>query len=54
LFEDIGGQEAVNAAVDLFYRKVLMDDTINHFLAALLSTVNIALARKLSTPFTLM
>jgi len=31
LFESIGGEAAVNAAVDLFYRKVLMDDTISHF-----------------------
>ena len=31
LFESIGGEGSVNAAVDLFYRKVLMDDTISHF-----------------------
>ncbi len=31
LFERLGGEEAVNAAVDLFYRKVLMDDRINQF-----------------------
>jgi len=31
LFQSIGGEGAVNAAVDLFYRKVLMDDTISHF-----------------------
>ncbi|PAJ73014.1 group 1 truncated hemoglobin [Pseudoalteromonas sp. NBT06-2] len=31
LFENIGGKDAVNAAVDLFYRKVLMDDTISHY-----------------------
>lgn len=31
LFEEIGGEAAVNAAVDLFYRKVLADDRINSF-----------------------
>lgn len=31
LFERIGGQGAVDAAVDIFYRKVLMDDRISHF-----------------------
>lgn len=31
LFERIGGEAAVNAAVDLFYRKVLADDRINAF-----------------------
>ena len=31
LFESIGGVGAVNAAVDLFYRKVLMDESISHF-----------------------
>ncbi|WP_026959607.1 group I truncated hemoglobin [Aliagarivorans taiwanensis] len=31
LFEQLGGQEAVDAAVDIFYRKVLMDDRISHF-----------------------
>ena len=31
LFEQIGGEAAVNAAVDLFYRKVLADDRIAHF-----------------------
>ena len=31
LFEKLGGEDAVNAAVDIFYRKVLADDTINHF-----------------------
>lgn len=31
LFEKIGGMNAVNAAVDIFYTKVLADDSISHF-----------------------
>jgi hemoglobin len=31
LFEQIGGEAAVNAAVDIFYRKVLSDDLISDF-----------------------
>ena len=31
LYERIGGEAAVNAAVDIFYRKVLADDRISHF-----------------------
>ncbi len=31
LFERLGGEAAVNAAVDIFYRKVLSDDRINTF-----------------------
>ncbi len=31
LFERIGGMPAVNAAVDIFYEKVLADDRINKF-----------------------
>lgn len=31
LYEQIGGEPAVNAAVDLFYRHVLSDDRIAHF-----------------------
>lgn len=31
LYEQLGGEAAVNAAVDLFYRKVLTDDRISHF-----------------------
>ena len=31
LFDKIGGDAAVDAAVDIFYRKVLADDTINKF-----------------------
>lgn len=33
LFERLGGKDAVNAAVDLFYEKVLADNRINHFFA---------------------
>src|SRR5215471_17762639 len=31
LFERLGGAPAVDAAVDIFYRKVLTDDRISHF-----------------------
>jgi len=31
LYEQIGGEAAVNAAVDIFYRKVLSDERINTF-----------------------
>lgn len=31
LFEKLGGAAAVDAAVDIFYRKVLSDDRISHF-----------------------
>ncbi len=31
LYEQLGGENAVNAAVDIFYRKVLTDDHISHF-----------------------
>lgn len=31
LYERIGGQAAVDAAVDIFYRKVLSDDRVNEF-----------------------
>lgn len=31
LFDKLGGEAAVNAAVDIFYRKVLTDDSISHF-----------------------
>ncbi|MEN9358483.1 MAG: hypothetical protein RL095_18 [Verrucomicrobiota bacterium] len=34
LYERIGGEAAVNAAVDLFYRKVLTDARISHFFAS--------------------
>jgi hemoglobin len=33
LYEQIGGDAAVNAAVDIFYRKVLKDNRINRFFA---------------------
>jgi hemoglobin len=31
VYDRIGGEAAVNAAVDIFYRKVLSDDRISHF-----------------------
>ena len=31
LYEKLGGAEAIDAAVDIFYRKVLADDRISHF-----------------------
>ncbi len=31
LYERVGGAAAVDAAVDIFYRKVLTDDRISHF-----------------------
>lgn len=31
LYQRLGGQEAVDAAVDIFYRNVLRDDRISHF-----------------------
>lgn len=31
LYERLGGQAAVNTAVDIFYRKVLSDDRVNYF-----------------------
>ena len=31
LYEKLGGEAAVNAAVDIFYRKVLADDRISRF-----------------------
>ncbi len=31
LYDQIGGKDAVNAAVDLFYDKILADDRIKHF-----------------------
>jgi hemoglobin len=31
LYDQIGGAAAVDAAVDIFYRKVLTDDRVSHF-----------------------
>lgn len=31
LYDRLGGEAAVNAAVDIFYRKVLADERISHF-----------------------
>jgi hemoglobin len=35
LYDQLGGQEAVNAAVDIFYTKVLADDRIKHFFTSI-------------------
>lgn len=34
LYEQLGGKPAVEAAVELFYQKVLVDDRIKHYFAA--------------------
>ncbi len=31
IYEQIGGEKAVGAAVDIFYKKVVTDDRISHF-----------------------
>lgn len=31
LYEQIGGEPAMDAAIELFYRKVLSDPVVNHF-----------------------
>jgi len=31
LFDRLGGADAVNTAVDIFYRKVLLDERVNYF-----------------------
>jgi len=31
LFEKLGGKEALDAAVEIFYKKVMADDSVNHF-----------------------
>ena len=31
LYERLGGQDGLDSAVDIFYRKVLSDDRISHF-----------------------
>ena len=33
VYDSIGGEKAIDAAVDLFYEKVLADKRINHFFA---------------------
>jgi len=34
VFEQLGGQSAVDAAVDIFYRRVLADELVSHFFAS--------------------
>ncbi|MFC3884944.1 group 1 truncated hemoglobin [Bacillus songklensis] len=31
LYERLGGQEGIQKVVDVFYKKVLEDDTVNHY-----------------------
>lgn len=31
LYEELGGRDAVDAAVDIFYRKMLTDERVRHF-----------------------
>lgn len=31
LYEELGGEKAVDAAVDIFYKKVLADDRVNNY-----------------------
>ncbi len=33
LFEELGGQQAIERVVDDFYKRALADDTVNHFFA---------------------
>lgn len=33
LYEELGGQTAIEKIVDDFYKRVLADDTVNHFFA---------------------
>lgn len=33
LYEKFGGQQAIKRVVDDFYKRVLADDTVNHFFA---------------------
>jgi hemoglobin len=47
LYERIGGEPAVEAAVDVFYRKVLMDDRIAHHF----DTVEMSLQREKQKAF---
>jgi hemoglobin len=49
LYERIGGEAAVNAAVELFYRKVLSDHRINRFFDATNMEAQIAKQRAFFT-----
>ena len=31
IYHRLGGQKSINAAVDIFYKKVLADESVNHF-----------------------
>ena len=47
IFERIGGIEAVDASVRIFYSKVLEDDRINHFFKNTNITVQVARQKKI-------
>ena len=52
LFEKLGGMDAVNAAVDIFYKKVLADDEINYFFTGInMQEQNVKLKTFLATAF---
>jgi hemoglobin len=47
LYEELGGEPAVDAAVHLFYEKVLADEHVNHFF----SGINIARQKRMQKAF---
>lgn len=49
LYEKIGGEPAVDAAVDLFYVKVLADDRIKHFLSTHRWIFSVSIRKKFLT-----
>ena len=49
LFDDLGGEAAIDAAVDLFYQKVLADDRINEFFDGINMTRQKAMQKKFLT-----
>jgi truncated hemoglobin YjbI len=47
LFEELGAEPAVDAAVDLFYQKLLADNSISHFFAG----INMARQKRMQKAF---